>query len=446
LVTTRRDHDHKQKVLPKHFRECQSAYFAKAGMSMLGCMITYHANDKQGNGHYYYKFVDFIIDGYKQQDNIQIEAILLQLKHHITQHFPHVTEIILQSDNASGFASQQHIPQVHHMNADSLPVFSTWIFTEAQTGKSRLDTHFSYVNLQLTKYINAGHDILTESDIQAAMSFQDGIAGTTSILLDASRLLLVRADNENNTKYNATTGCRSTHEIRWSQTETNIYQLSGITLPETICSSTYSNFPLLDRTTHICKAFSSNTMPLHIPTNQLKDIKPTNITRKASPTTTHKTMLYHNALNEYGTATHEKQYNDTHRTFSTTTEAMPVPLKWAIQHSIPRYTMPHECVIKLISLYKAGQLPGACKCSPEKAHHILITEIIPHDWNARFKVTIAKIKTFFGMTPAEHNKLLHKINDATFNEQLAELLEQHEQELLEEEMDESLYDLNYHNL
>jgi hypothetical protein len=195
---------------------------------MLGCMITSYAVNKDGIGEYQYQFVDFIIDSYKNQDNIQIAAILSQLKNHVQTPLPHVKFIVLQSDNASRFVSQQH------------------------------------VNLQLIKFINAGNDMLTETDIQRAMSFDGGIAGTTTILLDASRLVPLRNDPNSQIKFKAKKGCCSTHEIEWTTTETRIYQLSGITTPEIISSATFAMYPILDRNTTVCHSFLSVATPLSI--------------------------------------------------------------------------------------------------------------------------------------------------------------------------------------
>jgi hypothetical protein len=35
------------------------------------------------------------------------------------------------------------------------------MFSEAQTGKNMLDTHFSYVSMLLRKYVDSGNDIQT---------------------------------------------------------------------------------------------------------------------------------------------------------------------------------------------------------------------------------------------------------------------------------------------
>ena len=60
---------------------------------------------------------------------------------------------MIQSDNASGISSINLIPFIYEMNSynkrKKLPVISRWIFTEAQTGKSKLDAHFSFLNIKI---------------------------------------------------------------------------------------------------------------------------------------------------------------------------------------------------------------------------------------------------------------------------------------------------------
>lgn len=78
------------------------------------------------------------------------------------------------------------------MNADNnkrnMPVISRWIYTEAQTGCGRLDTHFSFVNVVLKSFVQDGNDVVLEDDIVNVMSFQGGIAGTTIVLLNCEEL------------------------------------------------------------------------------------------------------------------------------------------------------------------------------------------------------------------------------------------------------------------
>ena len=72
---------------------------------------------------------------------------LVQLAVHILQDcHPVAKKVIIQSDNSSGFDSQELILLVFNMNTglrdEKNLVLSRWIFTEAHIGKIQLDTHY----------------------------------------------------------------------------------------------------------------------------------------------------------------------------------------------------------------------------------------------------------------------------------------------------------------
>eukprot|EP00957_Ditylum_brightwellii_P203889 15336682-Ditylum_brightwellii.AAC.1 len=155
------------------------------GMSVLGLMALHRRNDHQtSNTGMEYSFCDFAVGGHSAQDSVQVSALLQTIVSFVKDKFPLVSKIIVQSDNASCFASQNLIPYVFHMNASNqekgLPLIIRWIYTEAQTGRGRLDTHFSYMNLKIKSFLEDGNDVLVEKDIIRALSFQGGVAGTTA--------------------------------------------------------------------------------------------------------------------------------------------------------------------------------------------------------------------------------------------------------------------------
>ena len=90
---------------------------------------------------------------------------------------------------------------------------SRWIFTEAQTGKTLLDTHYSFLNKNFQAYVEDYNDILVEDDIVKDISFNGGISGTTSVLDYAENIYGSRAFKKIN--YKIRPGERETHEGRW---------------------------------------------------------------------------------------------------------------------------------------------------------------------------------------------------------------------------------------
>lgn len=152
--------DHKKKILPLFFREGQNQFFGKTGYSLLGIMAIY-----QGKIHFY----DIVVEGYSNQDATQVQGLVCILKEIVKKDYPSVVNIVLQTDNASAFSSAEHIRTIFQLNErlKLLPIVQRWINTEAQKGKTKLDTHFSYVGKQFEKYVGSGRDMYSERTIVA---------------------------------------------------------------------------------------------------------------------------------------------------------------------------------------------------------------------------------------------------------------------------------------
>ena len=249
--------DHKQKILPMLCREGQIEYFGKRGMSLLGAMLvrrtTITIGDAISTGLEYY-YYDVVIDKYSSQDNIQVMAVITAVLHRVRQDFQSVQEVMLGSDNASCFASHDAIPYIHNLNknvmqAQNLRV-TNWVYTEACTGKNRLDTHFSFVNILLRSYVMDGNNVVTEADIYQGLCHNGGIKGSTTILFDGASLLgpLLEKDGKKQDFKCTRTGVRETHEIvfpdpRLGDEHTpKIYTISDITIPEIITKQKLKNY------------------------------------------------------------------------------------------------------------------------------------------------------------------------------------------------------------
>ena len=113
-------------------------YYGKKGISLLGFVEIMWKVDGEVSG-FDYLFVDYVIKVYSGQNHVQV-AVVIQLAVDIVQDRHLATKkFIIQSDNASGFASQELIPFIFNIKTrlDDLKnvVLSIWIFTGAHTGK-----------------------------------------------------------------------------------------------------------------------------------------------------------------------------------------------------------------------------------------------------------------------------------------------------------------------
>ena len=106
--------DHKQKILPQIFREGHVEYFAKRGMSLLGCMLVRRVTRENSAGNQItgltYNFYEVVINKYSDQDHVQVLGVLDAIIHKIQNDFPKIKHLMLGSDNASCLAYHDAIP------------------------------------------------------------------------------------------------------------------------------------------------------------------------------------------------------------------------------------------------------------------------------------------------------------------------------------------------
>jgi hypothetical protein len=191
--------DHKQKVLAIRKHESQVEYFGQKGMALLGFMVMcrqdrppvfrnslqpppapdplhsplahapslgmqsqlttapLHSPPCAPVPGMQTTFVDYIMQNSSKQNFVSVIVALEEVVIGVKKSNPQITSVVFQSDNATCFSAHSFIVLIYLLNVrlekHNIRV-ARWIFTEAQSGKSRLDTHFAYVNLVFTRYRN----------------------------------------------------------------------------------------------------------------------------------------------------------------------------------------------------------------------------------------------------------------------------------------------------
>ena len=186
------------------------------------------ADDEMGNE---YSFHNYVVKGYISQDHVQVGAIIQLPSRIINDNGLEIQNIIVQSDNASGFSSINLIPFIDNMNSynkrQKLPVISKWIFTEVQTGKSKLDAHFFFLNIKLKSFVEDDNDIVVEDNVVQEIWSLGSIKGTTTYLVDASIIGTQKLINQN--VIDTRIKIRSVHDIIWDDDKVSVTENSGIT-------------------------------------------------------------------------------------------------------------------------------------------------------------------------------------------------------------------------
>ena len=105
-------------------------------------------------------------------------------------------------------------------------VLSRWIFTEAQTGKSQLDTHYFFLNEIFQASVEDDNYIRIEDDIVKSASFNGDISGNTAVIVDAENIFSKRALEKTNLKL--MTEAKETNEVCWRQVLVEVTKSSNV--------------------------------------------------------------------------------------------------------------------------------------------------------------------------------------------------------------------------
>lgn len=421
--------DHKQKILPIKFREGQVEYFGKKGMSLLGSMIIRFLETEELSG-YEYQFSDYIFKGYSGQDNIQVAAAIEVIVDQTRRRFPEIKNIVIQSDNASCFASQELVPFIFHLNQESAeksgPRISKWLFTEAQTGRGRLDTHFSYINVFLKGYVENDKIVTREEHIFQALSYNEGIAGTTVTLLDCKGFPKGSCITK---KFKSTKiGTRSTHEINWSdgngeQNAVQIVESSRVTSPEIFTRQKMMQHTKVPMFVEILGEYTSPKPPLYKKesTEAESDVEPV-------------TPLKSDRAKALETAwSHIEAPNISEATPSPTRRSN---IPQGLQYGWAKYggnskdnALGADCLQTLVELYNIGRNDKKKKVTAERAHQVVVDTVIAGSWDEILLCSVSKIKAFFQLTPKKMEQTVAKGrlgNDAMYYSTRDMMLEERE--------------------
>ena len=96
-----------------------------------------------------YSFVDYVIKGYSGQDHVHIAAAIQLAVDTVRYRHTSAKNIIIHTDNASGFASQELIPFVFNMNTrlyNGKRSFEQMDIHRSIDLETFLDTNYSFLN------------------------------------------------------------------------------------------------------------------------------------------------------------------------------------------------------------------------------------------------------------------------------------------------------------
>ncbi|CAG2243920.1 unnamed protein product [Mytilus edulis] len=150
------ERDWAMKFLPLQYRESQSNWFAKRGLSWHVSVITFQ--EKEGKNSL---TVLHIFDT-ATQDAVTSNAILKDLLHHVNSTNNNVDTLYLRSDNAGCYHSSYGILSVTALNDNPYNIkVNRMDFSDPQGGKSICDRKAAHVKACIRRYVNEGNNVIT---------------------------------------------------------------------------------------------------------------------------------------------------------------------------------------------------------------------------------------------------------------------------------------------
>lgn len=172
--------DWAMKFLPQKYRESQSDWFGKRGISWH---ISVAARKRQGKLQN--QVLVHIVENCSQDSSVVVRILdhtLCALK---SQH-PELTTAFLRQDNAGCYHCADLLSACSLMKARTGINIERVDFSDPQGGKGSCDRKAATIKAHVRRYINEGHDVQTAEDFKEAILSRGGISGVRVVLVDAA--------------------------------------------------------------------------------------------------------------------------------------------------------------------------------------------------------------------------------------------------------------------
>jgi hypothetical protein len=163
--------DWAMKFLPRKFREAQSDWFGKRGISWH--ITVAMRRSEEGN----LEMVTFVHLFEKcTQVSSTVLAIIDDVFHQIKSIAPEITTLFLRQDNAGCYHSAEILLSVNQI-ATKHNMKLSMDFSDPQGGKGSCDRKTATIKTKMRIHLNEGHDIETAEQMVAAIESQGGVSG-----------------------------------------------------------------------------------------------------------------------------------------------------------------------------------------------------------------------------------------------------------------------------
>ena len=166
--------DWAMKYLPRKYRESQSDWFGKRGISWHVAVAI-----KNNSGEMETMTFVHVFESAAAQDSSSVLAILNDVFNQLKTIMPELQTVYIRNDNAGCYHCTQTLitaPQIakrHNLQISRID------FSEPQGGKGVCDRKAATIKSHMAIYLNSGHDIETAAQIKEAIDSSRGVRGVS---------------------------------------------------------------------------------------------------------------------------------------------------------------------------------------------------------------------------------------------------------------------------
>ena len=172
--------DWAMKFLPTKYRELQSDWFGKRGLSWHVSVVARKVDRKLQSQAFVH-----IIENYLQ-DTSAVVRILEHTLRTLKTEYPEITSAFLQQDNAGCYHNSILLATCNMFKTKTGVSVRRVDFSDPQGGKGPCDRKAATIKAHVRRHINEDHDVQNAKDFKDAMLSNGGLHGVRVALVDAS--------------------------------------------------------------------------------------------------------------------------------------------------------------------------------------------------------------------------------------------------------------------
>lgn len=175
--------DWAMKYLPQTFRETQSEWFGKQGISWhVSCVLVRRNGTEDDEPLDILSYVHLLQNG--TQGWFTVSKILTHTLQMLHESHPHLREVYLRSDNAGCYHCTPLLACLWKLRNDSFVTIREYNFSEAQSGKDLCDSRTGSCRMHILNYINEGNNVTNVFEMKDALESHGGVRNTFTSIID----------------------------------------------------------------------------------------------------------------------------------------------------------------------------------------------------------------------------------------------------------------------